>query len=119
MIKLEHLELLKIDVEGMEASVIKGASVLIDTHKPIIYCENDRQNKSKELIELLWSLDYKCYWHLPNLFNKDNFNGVKENIFNNLVSVNMLCIHNNAKVKVDGFKEVLESSFHPMEWKNP
>jgi len=112
---LEHLELLKIDVEGMEEDVIKGALSLIDKHKPIIYCENDRQDKSKNLIELLWSLNYKCYWHLPTLFSEDNFNGVKENIFKNLVSVNMFCIHKNSEINVIGFTEITDSSFHIMK----
>ncbi len=112
---LEHLELLKIDVEGMEEDVIRGALSLIDTHKPIIYCENDRQDRSQSLIELLWSLEYKCYWHLPALFSEENFNSVKENIFKNLVSVNMFCVHKESEINVTGFIEVDDSSYHPMK----
>ena len=78
--KIDRLKLLKIDVEGMEILVIKGAKELIDKFRPIIYIENDRQEHSKELIELLWSLDYKMYWHLPKLYNKNNF-FVKKKIF--------------------------------------
>lgn len=79
--KIDRLKLLKIDVEGMEILVIKGAKELIDKFRPIIYVENDRQEHSKELIELLWSLDYKMYWHLPKLYNKSNFFFVKKKIF--------------------------------------
>ena len=114
-LELEHLELLKIDVEGMEAEVIKGASSLIQKHKPLIYCENDRQEKSQALIELLWSLEYECYWHLPALFSVDNFNGIKENIFENLISVNMFCVHKEAKVNVDGFVKIVDAMEHPMK----
>ena len=71
--KIDRLKLLKIDVEGMEILVIKGAKELIKKFRPIIYIENDRQEHSKNLIELIWSMDYKMYWHLPRLYNKNNF----------------------------------------------
>ena len=113
--KIDRLKLLKIDVEGMEILVIKGAKELIDKFRPIIYVENDRQEHSKELIELLWSLDYKMYWHLPKLYNKSNFFCQEENIFGNIVSVNMFCIHKDLDIKVIDMVEVLDSSFHPMK----
>ena len=113
--KLNRLKLLKIDVEGMEISVIKGASELIKKFRPMIYVENDRQEHSKELIELLWSLDYKMYWHLPKLYNENNFFNDKENIFGNIVSVNMFCIHKDSNIKILDMTEVLDSSFHPMK----
>lgn len=113
--KIDRLKLLKIDVEGMEILVIKGAKELIDKFRPIIYVENDRQEHSKELIELLWSLDYKMYWHLPRLYNKNNFFNEEENIFGNIVSVNMFCIHKDLDIKVIDMVEVLDSSFHPMK----
>ena len=115
MNKINRLKLLKIDVEGMEISVIKGASELIKKFRPMIYVENDRQEHSKELIELLWSLDYKMYWHLPKLYNENNFFNDKENIFGNIVSVNMFCIHKDLDIKVIDMVEVLDSSFHPMK----
>ena len=115
MNKINRLKLLKIDVEGMEILVIKGAKELIDKFRPIIYIENDRQEHSKELIELLWSLDYKMYWHLPKLYNKSNFFCQEENIFGNIVSVNMFCIHKDLDIKVIDMVEVLDSSFHPMK----
>ena len=113
--KIDRLKLLKIDVEGMEILVIKGAKELIDKFRPIIYVENDRQEHSKELIELLWSLDYKMYWHLPKLYNKSTFFCQEENIFGNIVSVNIFCIHKDLDIKVIDMVEVLDSSFHPMK----
>lgn len=113
--KINSLKFLKIDVEGMEIGVLKGAKELIKKFKPIIYVENDRQEHSKNLIELLWSLDYKMYWHLPKLYNEDNFFKDKENIFGNIVSVNMLCLPKNSNIKVIDMQEVLNSDFHPMK----
>ena len=112
---INSLKLLKIDVEGMEIDVIKGAKELIKKFRPIIYIENDRQEHSKNLIELIWSMDYKMYWHLPRLYNKNNFFNEEENIFGNIVSVNMLCIHKDINIKVSDMDEVLDSNFHPMK----
>ena len=113
--RISNLKLLKIDVEGMEIGVIKGAVDLIKKFKPIIYVENDRIEHSKDLIELLWSLDYKLYWHLPKLYNENNYFQDKENIFSNLVSVNMFCVHKDTNVEVSDKLEILDSSSHPMK----
>ena len=113
--RISSLKLLKIDVEGMEIDVVNGAKELIKKFKPIIYIENDRQEHSKNLIELLWSLDYKLYWHLPPLFNKNNYFKEEENIFKNLISVNMFCVHKDTNVEVNDKEEILDSSSHPMK----
>ena len=113
--RISSLKLLKIDVEGMEIGVIEGAVELIKKFKPIIYVENDRVEYSKNLIELLWSLDYKLYWHLPKLYNENNYFKDKENIFPNLVSVNMFCVHKDTNVEVSDKLEILDSIFHPMK----
>lgn len=113
--KINRLKLLKVDVEGMEIDVINGSKQLIDKFKPIIYIENDRVEKSEKLIDLIKSLDYKLYWHLPKLFNENNFYKNKEDIFNNIVSVNMLCIHKDSNIKIEKMQEIIDSKFHPMK----
>ncbi len=113
--KINRLRFIKIDVEGMEIDVLKGAKNLISKFKPMIYVENDRQEKSKELIELIQSYGYELYWHLPPLFNPNNFKKNKKNIFGNIVSVNMLCVHNDNKFVIKGLKKVEDTSFHPMK----
>lgn len=111
---LKKINLFKIDVEGMEIETILGAKASIQKYKPILYCENDRIEKSQELIELIFSLGYKIFWHLPPLFNPNNINNIHENIFKNLVSVNMLCIPHEARIQLKNFVEVKSSSEHPM-----
>lgn len=83
--------LMKIDVEGMEEDVIRGGVDIINKNSPIIYVENDRLAKSKSLIALLLDLKYRLWWHLPMLFNPNNFFGIKENFYGNVVSCNMFC----------------------------
>jgi FkbM family methyltransferase len=85
--------LLKIDVEGMEEEVIRGGVNLIKEQRPLLYVENDRVEKSKSLVSLLLDLDYRLWWHIPSLYNSDNFFGIQENIYANVSSFNMFCCH--------------------------
>ena len=114
VIDVPSLKLLKVDVEGMESEVIRGAKKLIARHRPVLYVENDRAEKSKELIELIKSLDYRLFWHLPQLFNPNNYAGDKEDIYPGLLSGNMLCFHKSAGVNLEGFREIEDSSIHPL-----
>ncbi len=105
-LELDRLDFIKIDVEGMEQGVIEGAAIMIEKFKPILYVENDRVEKSEELIETIKNLGYKIYAHNPRLFNPDNFAKNPDNIFGNIVSKNILCIHHDSPIKVEGFKAI-------------
>lgn len=109
-----RLKLLKIDVEGMEKEVLEGAREIIERFKPILYVENDRVDNSKELIEYIFQLGYDLWWHLPPLFNEDNFNGVSENVYENIISVNMMGFHKSVKANVD-LPKIEDSSRHPFQ----
>lgn len=97
---------IKIDVEGMELDVLLGAQALIRACRPVLYVENDRQDKSAALIRHLDALDYALYWHLPLLYNSQNFANNPENIFGNLGSHNMLCLPRELGCSLKGFPEV-------------
>jgi len=112
--QIQRLKLLKIDVEGMEKQVLEGSLKIIKKFKPILYVENDRQEKSQLLIEYIQSLGYELYWHLPKLYNPDNFYKNKNNIFGNIVSVNMLCVHKSLNINVEKMKKIEDSKLHPM-----
>ena len=83
---------IKIDVEGMEQQVLEGASNTIHSHRPVLYVENDRKEKSPGLIQLLLAMDYALWWHVTPLYNPNNFAGNKNNVFGGTVSINMLCV---------------------------
>lgn len=105
-LNLPSLHMLKIDVEGMEADVLSGARGLIARHRPFIYVENDRREKSEQLITLIGELGYDMWWHTPYLFNPDNFNKVSSNIFDTVVSVNLVCIPKEFASNLKGFTKV-------------
>ena len=90
----ESVKLIKADVEGMELQVLKGGRQLILRDLPILYVENDRADRSQELIEYVWGLGYWCAWHTPPLFNPDNFfrKPARENPWGAAQSINMVCV---------------------------
>jgi len=109
-LQLGACHFLKADVEGMEIDVLRGALETIAKFRPAVYVENDRAEKSKELIELVFGIGYHAYWHLPPLFNPNNFAKDQENAFPGVVSINMLCIPAEAAVKVEGMRRIVSPS---------
>jgi FkbM family methyltransferase len=89
---LPACHVIKLDVEGMEAEALQGATSTIQRHRPILYVENDREARSAGLIALIQSFGYRLYWHLPPLYSGTNFRNDPENVFGGTISVNMLCI---------------------------
>lgn len=111
---LDALHFLKIDVEGWESSVLLGATETIMRHRPVLYVENDRHERQGALIAQIAGLGYRQYWHVAPLFRADNPNNVTEDVFGNIVSLNMLCIPSETPLQVKGFTQI-----DPGNWKSP
>ena len=105
---LTQLHFLKLDVEGMERKVLVGGVKMISRFRPIMYVENDREKKKAELIQFIDQLGYDMYWHLPPLYNPNNFTNNPKNVFGNIVSINMLCIPKEMPVNIVGLEKVEE-----------
>jgi FkbM family methyltransferase len=106
--------LIKIDVEGFELEVLKGARNSIARCHPALYVENDRVEKSAPLIQWLMDRDYRLWWHIAALYNSNNFLGNNENVYGNTGSFNMLCLHRDCPLKIEGSTEITDASLHPM-----
>ena len=111
--KLASCRLIKVDVEGMELNVLKGAAKTIDSLKPCLYVENDRAEFSDALTRHIDSLGYEIYWHMPPLFNPRNYFQNSENVFGNTVSANLICLHPSWRVKMEGFRRTFPGEPSP------
>lgn len=91
-LNLRGYRLIKVDVEGMELPVLRGAERLIRQFQPALYVENDRADRSRDLVGYIDSLGYDLYWHRTPLFNPRNFRGNTNNVFGNTITANMFCV---------------------------
>ena len=113
---LQKLKLLKSDAEGMEINIIKGGINLIKRTKPFLYLENEPFfQKSKELIELLWSFEYRLFWHIIPYYAENNFFKNSNNIFKNFYHSNMFGVRKEIEINID-LPEVKDSSYHPVKY---
>ena len=67
-----NVSLIKIDVEGMEADVIRGAAATIAKHKPALYIDHGEQGDDEKLAAALNDIGYVAYWSMGPLFNPLN-----------------------------------------------
>ncbi len=59
---LTSLHLLKIDAEGSELAVLRGAEAIIRRHQPTIYVEATRAHLTQQIAELLGAEAYSGFW---------------------------------------------------------
>lgn len=57
-------QFVKLDVEGMETSVLSGAAALIAACKPVIHAENNVHASSHALLAVLAGAGYDVYWEV-------------------------------------------------------
>jgi FkbM family methyltransferase len=64
---IDRIDVLKMDVEGAELSILRGATSMLRRHPPIILFElfnrslHQQQASTQEVVDLLLALDYKLY----------------------------------------------------------
>jgi len=85
------IDLLKIDAEGFEPRVLKGARNLIDKHKPRLFIEANTEPVVAQVLDMLKALDYSAYWFANNRFRPSNFNRSPFRI--NGRDINIICTH--------------------------
>ncbi|NWJ41142.1 MAG: FkbM family methyltransferase [Geothrix sp.] len=63
--QLDRVDFIRLDVGGDEAAVLEGAAETIKRCRPIMYIKNDHAEKSADLIQRLFEMDYRLWWHAP------------------------------------------------------
>lgn len=67
--KFERVDLIKIDVEGMELDILKGSSLILKNLKPIVFYEHQKINRKSEaepIKEYLKSFSYTSFKEINN-----------------------------------------------------
>jgi FkbM family methyltransferase len=110
-LELKRCNLIKIDVEGMELKVLQGAEKTIRDHRPLLFVENNNREGAPELVQTLFDMGYKCWWHIAAYYNPDNFFHNKENVWANFVpESNMICVPKESNLNVTGFETVISAT---------
>lgn len=110
---LPALRLIKVDVEGLELGVLKGAEKTIRRFRPALYVENENPENSEPLLRAIIDLGYVAYWHIVPLFPPDNYRRNTTNVFSNITCINNLCLPTEAGLAMQGFEKVVDPSRHP------
>lgn len=103
---LDTLRLIKADANGTELALLRGAQATIGRCRPVLYLADERKDRSSDLIAFILGLGYRVWRHQPPLFSPDNFRGNPHNIFEHVVSANILCIPAERDPIVVGLAEV-------------
>lgn len=101
LLDLKQCNHIKIDVEGMESKVLKGAKKTIARCRPILYVENNTVEKSTEILQTLNDLGYECWWHFIPYYNPKNFFKSDENVFEHYkrtFEANLACFPKELKI---------------------
>ncbi len=117
-IRLDDLDLpachfIKIDVEGMELDVLRGAAGILDRHRPLLYVENDRPDNSASLLDFLMSHRYRMWWSETPLYSDFNFNSNLVNVFPGIVSLDVVCVPAERTVVVEDLVEIRSTDATP------
>jgi FkbM family methyltransferase len=105
-LSLARCNLIKIDVEGMEARVLAGARKTIAAHRPVLFVENNFEDGSRGLLQALSNLGYTSWWHIAEAYNPQNFFGNDLQLFGGYREANLLCFPKEAQVNAVGLTPV-------------
>lgn len=101
-------DLLKIDVEGHELQVLRGAIDTIKEFNPIIFYEAHGTELS-DIYDLLTSLEYTLYWYPCPNYNPRNYKNNSINLFGHGGVVNILAMPKN-KPKISNLVQVIDNT---------
>ncbi|AOJ36290.1 FkbM family methyltransferase [Burkholderia metallica] len=94
-LRLPRLDFLKADVEGFEIQTIRGAQDSIRTLRPIVYLEylnHYTGDSSKSFLEYFAPLGYRVWYFITPVYNRLNFRGNPENVFDGIWSFDLVCV---------------------------
>ncbi len=94
---------IKIDVEGMELDVLKGAAGVIEASQPPVYFENYPDPGNDQVLFWLQAEGYSLYWDVHAIHQADNFHGQTQPYFWNGLASNVLALPRGHAFDADAF----------------
>lgn len=91
-LRLAFCDVIKIDVEGMEAEVLQGAQATLARCRPIVYCECNALEQGWPVVVLMRQLGFGCWGHSFTAFNPDNFRGDPRDVFDGARELGLLFV---------------------------
>ena len=88
-----RVELIKIDVEGMESEVLAGSTRLLARDRPVVYAECNDLDAGLRTIAELRRQDYCVFAHIVDAFNPENWKKSSRNIFGDAREVALVGFH--------------------------
>jgi FkbM family methyltransferase len=108
---------IKIDVEGMEADVIRGAIGTIERCKPILYVENNGDD-SEKIAAVLDEIGYVAYWSIGPYFNPLNaFKNPNDIWASNKIqklSASLIAVHSSEPI-IDAYEDRMPLFIGPQD----
>jgi|GEM_PF-898419 len=89
---LDDVRLIKIDVEGMEPDVIRGAAATLARCRPFLFVECNTVANGVDIIDSLAGAGYALYYKRSGAYNPANFRGDAINCFGPSREGNILCV---------------------------
>ena len=111
--QLDRVDFIRLAVGGNEATVLEGAAETIGRCRPIMYINNEAAERSADLIQHLFDLGYRLWWHASPEPTADTMRAHAGTLRLAACSMNMLCIHRNME-PIEGLKQILSASARPL-----
>lgn len=101
---LSACRLIKIDAEGMEALVLRGAPETLRRCQPVVYAECNSLEGGLATMALLKASGLQVLAHVVPAFNPQNFNAVTENRFGDAAEVALIGCSAAARAQLEVFE---------------
>lgn len=80
-LEIGKIDVIKVDVEGMETLVLRGSMETVHRDRPIFFSECNSLQSGDDMLEFCKETQYEAYGHLATAYNANNFNASLDNIF--------------------------------------
>jgi len=91
-LQLPACHFIKIDVEGAELAVIKGAGNVLKNLRPTVLFEQNNDKAFESILQYLHHAGYKCYWSVTRIYSALNIHNSQDDYTEGETEVNVLAV---------------------------